>query len=478
MATVVPEGFSRGRADFDLGYRRAQAVNQRLFFQRNGSHVRRYAWEEGGARGIPGDFVEIHPQPRAVLAEHARNPTEVKETVEGVWSEELKGISSSSGCGICLEDFSLEERVAVINCSDVKHVFHFDCLITDNMLKVNTCPNCRRGIKYISPEQRQVSEILDLIESCDESFVTGLKTVSDECLRNIYNFVIRDLEEFNFFINAILNDSVESQDGELFLRVFSIIMNNNDVSDFVRVISIDDESDNKVCIAVNCLKDNPTLLKGFFDSIMYSFELIPTLGIISQKPKLLTKVFRTLCDIGSNDDGSYPYSVHLMERIGRYHSGKLLFPFVLTLSKGKEEDLSYIFEKLMYNEYFINNFFHYLPSEENPGNFSNFLKKMLSSPLLVNKIFQELSNCKIVLNRTFNFLQTSPDQEIYERILGSLSRKTKVFIGSKLEGDFFNFFNSHQDLATKVLIKAYKHKKVIAAATSITTFVGGLIIFS
>jgi len=103
---------------------------------------------------------------------------------------------------------------------------------------------------------------------------------------------------------------------------------------------------------------------------------------------------------------------------------------------------------------------------------------MLSSPLLVNKIFQELSNCKIVLNRTFNFLQTSPDQEIYERILGSLSRKTKVFIGSKLEGDFFNFFNSHQDLATKVLIKAYKHKKVIAAATSITTFVGGLIIFS
>ena len=79
-------------------------------------------------------------------------------------------------------------------------MFHSACLIEDNRLKVNVCPICRRGIKYISPEQRQASEIFDLITSYDESFVTGLKTVSDECLRSIYDSVARDFDKICFFI--------------------------------------------------------------------------------------------------------------------------------------------------------------------------------------------------------------------------------------------------------------------------------------
>ena len=389
MASVVPS-VDREGSNFERGFRQAQRVDMSRYLRSSNPFVTQYAWGEETEQGMPGDFVDIHPQSRTMRGEHVRNPAEV---VKDIWSEESKGILSHSQCGICLENFNLGERVAVINCSDVKHVFHFDCLITGDKLNAKACPYCRRGIKYIPPVKRQVAEILDLIKSKNKSFVAGLKRVSDELLYEIYSEVKSDSYKYNFFLKAVLNDSFAMQDGKLFLKVFSIIMYSKKIGCFLRTISLFDENyDEKIHIAVSFLNDNPTLLKGFFKFLIINYNLIVILGIFSKKPKLFTKAFRSLCDIGTNDDGSYPYALHLMGVFGRKYNGKLLSQFVSHLSKGDEEDLSYIFEKLMYNRGFISNFFHYLPNEENPDNFSNFFTKILSRSLLVNKIFQKLSN--------------------------------------------------------------------------------------
>ncbi|KAJ8549202.1 hypothetical protein K7X08_032909 [Anisodus acutangulus] len=82
-------------------------------------------FDTGGAKGLPGDFVEKIP--KVVIS----NDNNVDDTGERV------------SCSVCLQDFQLEETVRCL--PQCHHLFHLPCIDTW-LLRHGSCPLCRRDL--------------------------------------------------------------------------------------------------------------------------------------------------------------------------------------------------------------------------------------------------------------------------------------------------------------------------------------------
>ncbi|KAJ8531422.1 hypothetical protein K7X08_026856 [Anisodus acutangulus] len=82
-------------------------------------------FDTGGAKGLPGDFVEKIP--KIVIS----NDNNVDDTGERV------------SCSVCLQDFQLGETVRCL--PQCHHLFHLPCIDTW-LLRHGSCPLCRRDL--------------------------------------------------------------------------------------------------------------------------------------------------------------------------------------------------------------------------------------------------------------------------------------------------------------------------------------------
>ncbi|KAK4361462.1 hypothetical protein RND71_020414 [Anisodus tanguticus] len=82
-------------------------------------------FDTGGAKGLPGDFVEKIP--KVVIS----NDNNVDDTGERV------------SCSVCLQDFQLGETVRCL--PQCHHLFHLPCIDTW-LLRHGSCPLCRRDL--------------------------------------------------------------------------------------------------------------------------------------------------------------------------------------------------------------------------------------------------------------------------------------------------------------------------------------------
>ncbi|PAV73625.1 hypothetical protein WR25_00602 [Diploscapter pachys] len=112
-------------------------------FDASGAPVR-IVWENGGMMVVPGDeepiaefinnllnMFHVQPMQVGILPDHLRNlpMTSVND----------KQVEDKAQCAVCLEFYSIEEKVAVLGC---RHMFHRDCL--EPWLKNKaSCPVCR-----------------------------------------------------------------------------------------------------------------------------------------------------------------------------------------------------------------------------------------------------------------------------------------------------------------------------------------------
>ncbi|XP_060189608.1 NEP1-interacting protein-like 1 [Lycium barbarum] len=82
-------------------------------------------FDTGGAKGLPGDFVEKIP--KVIIS----NDNNVDDTGERV------------SCSVCLQDFQLGETVRCL--PQCHHMFHLPCIDTW-LLRHGSCPLCRRDL--------------------------------------------------------------------------------------------------------------------------------------------------------------------------------------------------------------------------------------------------------------------------------------------------------------------------------------------